>query len=148
MKPFIMLHHSLTYDSGTVSWGAIEKYHTETMGWKDIGYHFGVELVGDRYYALLGRPEEQDAAACYQGNMNKLAYHICCVGNYDLEAPPKALLDVLVKRIMMPLMEEHNIPVNNIVGHRDYAPKTCPGKLFNLNELRQLVLAAGLPPHQ
>lgn len=146
-RKFIMLHHSLTADSGTVSWAAIEKYHRETNGWLDIGYHAGIELVADQatfgaaaYQALLGRPENAHAAACPQGEMNSLALHVCCVGNFDLAPPPLALLERLVSRVILPWMSEYGITPERIVGHRDYNPhKTCPGTRFDLDVLRRMV---------
>ena len=141
-----MIHHSLTPDSGTVSWAAIEKFHKETNKWLDIGYHAGVECITNsldlyeyKYQALIGRPVNAVAAACPQGRMNEVALHVCCVGNFDLAPPPKEMIDVLLKRILIPWSEEFNIPVDNWVGHRDYnSQKSCPGIQFNLAELRHL----------
>lgn len=146
IRTHIMIHHSLTQDSGTVSWAAIEKYHRETQGWKDIGYHAGIELVTDnpalsayKYQALLGRPEEDQAAACVEALMNLRALHVCCVGNFDLEPPSDTLLEVLASRVVRPWLRRHSIPPENIVGHHDYASyKSCPGTKFDLGRLRRL----------
>lgn len=138
-RTHIMIHHSLTRDSQTVSWGAIRRYHVEVRGWEAIGYHYGVELVGDHYEALLGRSELDPAAACPQEQMNTRALHVCCVGNYDLAPPPPALLETLVKLVILPAMAEYGIPVERIIGHRDaHAPKTCPGTEFDLEVVRRM----------
>lgn len=144
---FIMVHHSLTEDGATVSWGAIERYHKETQKWADIGYHAGIELVGadasspEAYQALIGRREDWTAAACLEGDMNRLALHVCVVGNYDLAPPPANLLDRLCSRILRPWMARYRIPAERIIGHRDFAHyKTCPGRLFDLDALRKKVL--------
>lgn len=145
---YIMVHHSLTEDGSTVSWPAIEKYHIETNKWKDIGYHAGVELITDnpdlskyKYQALIGRSIEQNAAACPQGNMNEVALHVCCVGNYDFIPPSDEMLYILVTRVIRPWSLEFNIPPERWVGHRDYNKnKTCPGTKFDLDHLRSLVV--------
>jgi len=146
-RTHIMIHHSLTKDGATVSWPAIEKYHREVGGWRDIGYHAGVEVVTDnlelvvyRYQAIIGRPTYQQAAACPQGDMNRVALHVCCVGNFDLEAPGLSLLRTLVRRVVLPWMTEFGIPPENIVGHRDFNhEKSCPGSKFDLDILRGMV---------
>ena len=131
----IIIHHSLTKDSGTVSWGPIRKYHVNMWGWKDIGYHIGIELVGDRYEVLLGRmPNEQGA---HTKGMNTSSIGICCVGNFDTAPPTKALLDVL-RRVCLYFMSVYGIPPENVYGHREYASyKTCPGKMFSMNQFRK-----------
>ena len=142
-----MVHHSLTKDSETVSWGAIERYHIETNRWRNIGYHAGVELVGSpsslgryAYQALIGRPLHSHAAACPQGGMNELALHVCCVGNFDLAPPSDELLRVLIRRVLLPWMFEFSVPPSRVVGHHDYNPeKTCPGTKFDLARLRAML---------
>ena len=141
MKTHIVLHHSLTADGRTFSWGAIRRYHMGTNKWQDIGYHYGVELIEYDYEVLVGRPEQDTAAACREGDMNRKGIHVCCVGNFDLTAPPEPLLAKLTKYIVAPLVLRHKIPFSNIVGHRDYATyKSCPGKLFDINALRGRVV--------
>ena len=127
---YIMLHHSLTKDTESVSWEAIRRYHMEVNGWKDIGYHFGVELVGPAYQVMLGRDLSTPGAHCKESSMNQLAIGVCCVGNFDLAPPSSTQLDCL-RALVRSLMQDHNVLASRIVLHREYAPyKTCPGKLF------------------
>jgi len=136
-----MLHHSLTRDGQTVSWGAIRRYHVDTLGWREVGYHYGVELVGDHYEVLLGRSELDPASACPQDEMNARALHICCVGNFDQAPPPSAMLDALMQLVILPAMVEYGLPPERIVGHCDVNPnKTCPGTQFDLGVVRRMAL--------
>lgn len=133
----IIIHHSLTKDGKSVSWGAIEDYHVRTKGRLDIGYHAGVELVGDEFYAMIGRPLIMPGAAVKEANMNQLGLHVCCVGNYDELPPSSGMIDVLLRRVIRPWMEEFGIRRDQVVAHRDFAPyKSCPGKLFDMDALR------------
>lgn len=148
LKPeYIMLHHSLTRDSDTVSWGAIRKYHVDTLGWSQIGYHFGIELMRGQQEIVLGRMMNTRGAHCPQGGMNRKALSICFVGNFD-ELPPLKGQWRLGIKLVKSLMEIFNIPIDNIYGHRDFNPKkTCPGKRFSVealkNDLKILPLKKG-----
>lgn len=127
----IILHHSLTADSGTVSWGAIRRYHTDAMGWRDIGYHFGVELVGEDYEVLLGRTPLEDGA--HTVGHNQTGIGICFVGNFDDDPVPAAQWLAGIKLVRW-LMAAYGIPAKAIHGHREFAPyKTCPGILFDVD---------------
>lgn len=136
-----MLHHSLTKGGQTVSWGAVRRYHAEQLGWGEIGYHYGVELVGDHYEVLMGRSELDPAAACPEDEMNARALHICCVGNFDQAPPPGAMLEVLMRLVILPAMVEYGLPPERIIGHRDAnSNKTCPGTQFDLGIVRRMAL--------
>lgn len=136
---FIMLHHSLTKDSGTASWSAIREWHTgqhpdSPHKWIDIGYHFGIELINNSYEILMGRPMLTPGA--HTKGMNRNSIGICFVGNFDKHPVPAGQWEkglVLARS----LMEVFNIPAENIRGHREYANKTCPGKLFDLDKFRK-----------
>jgi hypothetical protein len=126
----IIIHHSATKDSGTVSWGAIRRYHVQEQKWLDIGYHFGIELVSDvvgsQYEILVGRPLAMAGAHTTGHNANTIG--ICMVGDFDYDPPPKAQLDRLKKLIQD--LKTVFPSIQKVSFHRDYAFKTCPGKFF------------------
>ena len=135
----IILHHSLTKDNQTVSWNAIRRYHTQELHWADIGYHFGIELVGDHYEVLVGRPMTEEGAHCKEYGMNRKSLGICFVGNFDIQEPPKEQWDLGVK-LVKSLMAVLAIPKGSLSGHREYAPyKSCPGKRFDMGQFRREV---------
>ena len=136
-RTHIMLHHSLTRDGKTVSWGAIRRHHVETRGLGAIGYHYGLELVGGHYEVLMGRSELDPAVACPENEMNARALHVCCIGNFDEVPPDRAMLEVLVGLVILPAMVEYGLPPERIIGHSDADPtRTCPGSQFDLDIVR------------
>lgn len=121
----IILHHSLTADTKTVSWGAIRKYHVETLGWTDIGYAWGIELVNDHYEILMGR--RPDLVGAHTIGQNDQSIGICVVGNYDIDPVTIEIKDA-IQKLLTWLIFVYKIPSKEIYGHCEFASKTCPGK--------------------
>jgi len=143
---YIVIHHSLTADSGTVSWGAIRKYHMEVENWKDIGYHFGIEDINGRHEILIGRMPDMPGAHCSAARMNDRGIGICIVGNFDLVDPLGEALQQ-ARAVCRFLIRLYAIPRERVIGHREAGLlagldwrrgefKSCPGKLFDMNSFR------------
>jgi N-acetylmuramoyl-L-alanine amidase len=127
---YIVIHHSLTKDGQTVSWGAIRKYHVETLGWNDIGYHFGIELINDHYEILVGRMMTEVGAHCKEQGMNNRSVGICVVGNFDVDILNTLQMEMLVK-LVKSIKAVFAIPKANVKQHHEYASyKSCPGTQF------------------
>jgi len=129
----IIVHHSLTKDNQTVSWGAIRRYHKEHCGWIDIGYHAGVELVYTEYEVFFGR--SWDIPGAHTRGINDTSLGIVFVGNYDNFPPSEKMLDAgsVIIRLWMKL---YNIPGEAVLPHRDFAGyKSCPGRMFRMEDL-------------
>ncbi len=136
----VVIHHSLTEDSRSVSWGAIHNYHTKTLGWSAIGYHAGVELVYSghelSYEILMGRMWDISGAHTRGHNHDSLG--LCFVGNFNDVAPPLEQI-IIGARILSLWLKLFNLTVDDIHAHREYAEKTCPGRLFSLKTLQSYV---------
>lgn len=130
MRPtHIILHHSATQDGKTLSWDDIKRYHLQTNGWKDIGYHYGIEQIEADTMILVGRMLDEAGAHCV--GMNAKSLGVCFVGNFGLAEPPKESWDAGI-RLVSSLCRVFGIPHENVQGHRDFSDKTCPGRKFDL----------------
>lgn len=132
----IVIHHSATPDGRTLSWSAIHEYHVNTNGWKDIGYHAGIEEVDGRFVCLFGRPDVLAGAHTVGENGRSLGF--CFVGNFDSTAPEAARLRVACRRVLAPWLLRYGLGVEALVPHNQFAAKSCPGKLFDMGELRRI----------
>lgn len=130
---YIILHHSLTKDSGTVSWNAIRRYHTKTLGWNAIGYHWGIERIGNHYEIIVGRMS--DRVGAHVRGMNANSIGICFIGNYDKDKVSDDMWAAGL-RLVRWLQKIYKISTEDIRGHKEFAEKTCPGKNFDLNLFR------------
>jgi len=148
----IIIHHSLTKDTGSLSWNAIRRFHAE-KGWKDpdgsgesVGYHMAVELATDaagfsHYEMLMGRPFSSPGAHCHQQGMNRKSLGVLFVGNYDAAPPPDSMLHFAAWRLV-PFCKAYDISIDrqHILGHGELAThKTCPGKSFSVTALVELM---------
>ncbi|HSK13147.1 MAG TPA: peptidoglycan recognition family protein [Phnomibacter sp.] len=92
--------------------------------WADIPYHFLIAPNGKVY---------EGRAVTTVGETNTEydpAGHllICCLGNYEVQEVPEALLRSLIQMIAM-ASRTYNIPLTTLATHRDHSTQTsCPGK--------------------
>ena len=136
---YIVVHHA-EIDSGNRDY--YHWLHKAYFGWDAIGYHFvignGVDNLSIDGHIEIARDIK------YQGAHVKSANHesigICLVGNLDNYRASKkqyvSLIDLVKK-----LMKEYNVDIENIVGHNDFeeVTKSCPGKMFSLEEFRKML---------
>ncbi len=118
---------------------AIYYFHTISRGWGDIGYNYVIDKQGNIYEGRAGGPQIVGAHTAYH-NLSSIG--ISLMGNFNIEIPTKAQMDVLKLLIadhsnrfnVNPVGSQYFLGMNsfNISGHKDVARKghgtACPGK--------------------
>lgn len=139
-------------------------YHTQTLGWCDLGYQFTVDRFGTLFEGRAGgvaRP----VLGSHAGGFNASTVGVSSIGNHDLEAPTAAAVSTIARLLAWKLGLHGLDPrgtvaltsaggaskyaagtvvrANVISGHRDFSYKSCPGSLFYplLGGLRETVAA-------
>jgi hypothetical protein len=105
--------------------------HIDNNGWSDTGQHFTVSRGGFRLEgrhgsldALRGRTTMIQGAHCPGQNTNAIG--IENEGTYTSVEPPEAQWASLVT-FCAHICRQYGIPVEEIMGHRDFYNTECPG---------------------
>lgn len=148
----IVVHHSATKDGVASDWEAIRNWHTGKTGsdnpadknynkyrikpMRDIGYEFGLEKVNGRLEYKVGRPLSMDGG--HTVGMNTSCVGICVIGNFDL-MEPSIQHYFMTACLCRELMRKFDMPEISVYAHREFAKKSCPGRLFNMDILKEFI---------
>ena len=138
---FVVIHHTATSSSYSRSdvpaiLRGIYRYHTQTLGWADIGYNLLVDRFGRVFEGRAGGIDRAVIGA-HAAGYNDGSVGVAALGNYDSATPPDALLDGLDRTVAWKLSLHDIHPgdttahgsssLPTIVGHRDVGATACPG---------------------
>ncbi|MFP4149811.1 MAG: S-layer homology domain-containing protein [Nitriliruptoraceae bacterium] len=128
---------------------AMHRYHTVSLGWKDIGYHLLVDRFGRIYEGRRGGITKGLVGA-HAAGFNEGTFGVSVIGNFLDAEPSAAALDALADVIGFKSAVHGIDPTGmtdkvgdgalrpTIVGHRDVGRTSCPGRIQpHLPEIRE-----------
>lgn len=120
----------------------IWRYHVHRRRWKDVGYNW---LFGPDGSIWTGRSLQRHGAHCIGHNSDSVGLGMCLNGDEEVLARfPK--MERAVFDITIALCKQYALDEDDLHFHRDFARKSCPGKLLNRDEYRErlgVLLATG-----
>jgi hypothetical protein len=143
----LVIHHSAA--PPTVGPQRIAAYHVNRHDWPGIGYHF---LIGDD--GTIYQANTLETVSYHAAKANPRAVGICFLGNFTTEVPPPAQI-LAGAHLIAWLMQELNIDLDEVRGHKELMGTACPGiqwlegenwKQILQHEIVQLQQQGGLDP--
>lgn len=137
MRPIdcIILHCSATPEGRDVKAEDIKRWHVQERGWRDIGYHYVIELDGR---VRPGRPIEMQGAHCT--GHNKTSIGICYVGGLaedmiDAKDTRTEQQKVAMFNLVEWLKRKYQLSYDQIHCHNEFSQKSCPS--FDIVQYRK-----------
>lgn len=126
----IVVHHPAS-SSWTIQ--DIHRYHQQTKGWNGIGYNYFVTKDG-----RVQKGRGMNVGAHVSGhNSNTLG--VSFQGNFETETPTNVQLRAGAQLIAQLLLDT-GLNIHDVIGHKNLAITACPGKNFDLDQLRSFIL--------
>jgi hypothetical protein len=144
---------------------AIYAYHTQTLGWADIGYNFVVDRFGRLYEGRWGGTD-QPVIGAHTGGFNTNTVGVAALGDHETNPVPAAVMTAFGQILGWKLGlygrdpygratltsgggSSSRYPAGQVVefdtvsGHRDASYTLCPGQYLypRLSEIRSEVAA-------
>ncbi len=115
----------------------IYAYHTQSRGWRDIGYNFLIDRFGRIWEGRYGGVALPVVGA-HTLNYNENSFAGSAIGNFDIVRPSAAMIDAYA-RLFAWKLSLHGVRPHTrqkvagttfdaISGHRDAAQTACPGR--------------------
>jgi N-acetyl-anhydromuramyl-L-alanine amidase AmpD len=132
----IVIHHSAA--PPTVGPQQIAAYHVNRLGWPGAGYHFMVAEDGIIYQA-----NSVETVSYHAAKVNPRGVGICFLGNFSQEVPPPAQL-LAGAHLVAWLMQELNVVLDEVKGHKELMSTACPGTQWLLGKNWKQMLHQGI----
>ena len=129
----IILHCAATPEGKDFTVKDIRNWHLQ-RGFSDIGYHFVIYRDG-----TVHRGRAVEFAGAHTLGQNKNSIGICYIGGCAADGKPKDTRTpeqrFALFKLVYELMQQYNIPISKVFGHREFANKACPS--FDMNIFRK-----------
>jgi N-acetyl-anhydromuramyl-L-alanine amidase AmpD len=117
-------------------------------GWSDIGYHFVIRKNG-----TIEKGRNESLPGNHVRGLNNQSLGICFSGHGDLQPLTPEQIESGIK-LTISLMKKYDIPVSNVIGHREIndlikagkvskiyqTTKSCPGTKVQMNIIRAKIM--------
>lgn len=123
----VVVHHTASVvvigDDIGATLRAIQRYHVEVKRWRDIGYNFMIDPIGDIW---VGRGFDKGA---HTRGLNGTHLGVCFLGDFTIQHPtPAALSSFADLHDWLSSLAGNFLPVT---GHGEHANTACPGSFLS-----------------
>jgi len=133
LTPLERVEKLIQHHMAHTSWDIydVHRYHRDHNKWFGIGYNYWIGFDGNIYEA---RGENQGAHSGSRWNRRSLG--IGYQGNFETQRMTTAQLNA-AGWLNAKLINKYNLSLEDIIGHKDVSSTACPGRNFNMNELKK-----------